>query len=116
EGGRTFGRTLALAWQSSCELIQIVTWNDYGEGTAIEPTEEFGYRYLEKLQRRIAAGSEFAYSAEDLHLPVFLYKLRKQHSGKGAIAPLLTQASRLLFASRTEEARTVLMQLRKQKQ
>ena len=116
EGGRTFDRTLALAWKSSCELIQIVTWNDYGEGTAIEPTEEFGYRYLETLQRRIAVGVKFAYSAQDLRLPVLLYKLRKQHSGKGETAPLLAQASRLLFASRTEEARAVLMQLRKQKQ
>jgi len=116
EGGRTFDRTLSLAWKSSCELIQIVTWNDYGEGTAIEPTEEFGYRYLETLQRRIAVGVKFAYSAQDLRLPVLLYKLRKQHSGKGETAPLFAQASRLLFASRTEEARAVLMQLRKQKQ
>ncbi len=116
EGGRTFDRTLALAWQSSSELIQVATWNDYGEGTLIEPTEEFGYRYLERLQRRIAVGVEFAYSPQDLRLPVLLYKLRKQHSGNGEIAPLITQASRLLFASRTEEARAALMRLRKQRQ
>jgi len=25
-------------------MVQIATWNDWGEGTGIEPTAEFGYR------------------------------------------------------------------------
>jgi len=29
-------------------LVQIVTWNDYAETTSIEPTREFGGRFLEK--------------------------------------------------------------------
>jgi len=34
-------------------LVQIVTWNDHAESTAIEPTREFGTRYLEKTRRQI---------------------------------------------------------------
>ena len=30
-------------------MHQIVTWNDFGEGTIIEPTEEFGFDYLVRL-------------------------------------------------------------------
>ena len=51
--GETFSETLDLAWQSGCKLIQVATWNDYGEGTIIEPTVNFGYRYLEVLQKRV---------------------------------------------------------------
>jgi hypothetical protein len=28
-------------------IIQIATWNDWGEGTVVEPSREFGYRDLE---------------------------------------------------------------------
>ena len=30
-------------------MHQIVTWNDFGEGTIIEPTLEFGFDYLVQL-------------------------------------------------------------------
>lgn len=50
--GKTFDETLQLAEDNKSRLIQIATWNDFGEGTAIEPTEEHGYRYLETIQRR----------------------------------------------------------------
>ena len=30
-------------------MHQIVTWNDFGEGTIIEPTLEFGFDYLVRL-------------------------------------------------------------------
>jgi hypothetical protein len=46
-------------------MIQIATWNDYGEGTVIEPSWKNGYKHLEELQRRF--GSE--YSPVDLRLP-----------------------------------------------
>jgi hypothetical protein len=52
QGVKTFELTLDMAFRSNCELIQLVTWNDYGEGTMIEPTLEFGYRYLEIIQQR----------------------------------------------------------------
>jgi hypothetical protein len=35
------------------DYIQIVTWNDYGEVTMIEPTREFGYTFLTLLQEKL---------------------------------------------------------------
>jgi hypothetical protein len=31
-------------------LVQVVTWTDFGEGTIVEPTREYGYRDLGMLQ------------------------------------------------------------------
>jgi hypothetical protein len=108
--GRTFEETLDLAWKSSAPLIQIATWNDYGEGTMIEPSAGFGYRYLEALQdcARARLGKTFPFVAADLRLPVELYELRKKLAGDPAAARDLDRASVLLFASRCAEARAVL--------
>jgi hypothetical protein len=111
QGGKTFEQTLELAWQSNSPLIQIATWNDYGEGTIIEPTKEFAYRYLESLQRRLATVGKFAYSAWDLRLPVMLYQLRKRHTGNKSVTAQLNHASKLLFTSNTPEAKALLLQL-----
>ena len=50
-GGKTFAATLETALKSGLPLVQISTWNDWGEGTVIEPSVEFGYRDLEVVQR-----------------------------------------------------------------
>ena len=116
QSGKTFDQTLELAWQSNSELIQIATWNDYGEGTMIEPTKEFAYRYLESLQRRFATNKKFAYTPIDLRLPIMLHQLRKHHAGNKARTASLNHASKLLFASKTTEAKTLLIKLWNQKQ
>ena len=108
--GAVFGETLERAGESA-SLIQIVTWNDYGEGTIIEPTIEFGYRYLEALQnyRKKQAGKTFPYSPEDLRLPIALYQLRQQAATDGRAAVHLDSAAALLFASENEAARKILL-------
>src|SRR5262249_45260447 len=50
DNGRTFIRTLERALKSGAPMVQIATWNDWGEGTSIEPSREFGYRDLEQIQ------------------------------------------------------------------
>ena len=74
--GRTFNLTLDAALRSYPDVIQVATWNDYGEGTIIEPTVQNGYRELEalqKMQKQFAA--DFPYSEVDLRAPLALYKL-----------------------------------------
>ncbi|MXW79381.1 MAG: hypothetical protein F4Z57_10455 [Gemmatimonadetes bacterium] len=108
--GAVFGETLARA-EENASLIQIVTWNDYGEGTIIEPTIEFGYRYLEAIQnyRKKQAGKTFPYSPEDLRLPIALYQLRQQAAADGRAATHLDSAAAFLFASENEAARKILL-------
>jgi glycoprotein endo-alpha-1,2-mannosidase len=48
--GATLANTLAKAETHNVPIIQLVTWNDFGEGTMIEPTDEFQFSYLEMIQ------------------------------------------------------------------
>lgn len=100
--GKTFAESLDLAFDSDSALIQIATWNDYGEGTVIEPTENHGYRYLEEIQRRTAPG----FSADDLRQPLRLFQLRKQ--SKGNAKSNLNEIAQLLFAGKLEQAKLAL--------
>lgn len=95
-GGLTFTESLDQALQSKAPLIQIATWNDYGEGTMIEPTRNNGFRHLEKLPR--------CGNPADLRLPVMLYHLRK----RGGDAAKLDEAATLMFASKHTEAEAIL--------
>ncbi|MBI5684535.1 MAG: hypothetical protein HZC54_05615 [Verrucomicrobia bacterium] len=108
--GKTFAETLDLALKSGAPLIQIATWNDYGEGTVIEPTRNHGYRYLEMLQAR-AQGlrrSPARFRPADLRLPVTLYQLRKRCAGNGEAGRELDKATALLFTSKCGEAGVAL--------
>jgi len=94
--GLTLSESLAQALESKAPLIQIATWNDYGEGTMIEPTRNNGFRHLEKLPR--------CGNPADLRLPVMLYQLRK----RGGDVAKLDEASALMFASKFTEAEVLL--------
>jgi len=76
--GEIFQMTLDFALAQNPDVIQLITWNDYGEGTVIEPTEEFGYRYLEMVQdvRRETDSEGFPFGAADLALPLQLWEAR----------------------------------------
>jgi len=112
QGVKTFEETLDMALRSNCELIQLVTFNDYGEGTMIEPTVEFGYRYLEIIQQRRKQehGRLFSYSAEDLRLPVVLYRLKKKHQHNRLVMETLSKCSEQLFSGSLTNARSLLRQ------
>jgi uncharacterized lipoprotein NlpE involved in copper resistance len=48
--GATLDETLSMATAANVNYLQLVTWNDFGEGTMLEPTVEFGYSYIEKVR------------------------------------------------------------------
>ena len=98
-----------MALKSSSEIIQVATWNDYGEGTMIEPTKEFGYRYLEFLQAYYIKNHEHPFHKNDLQLPIRLYQLRKKYQNNKSISRELDQASLFLFDSKIKEARDILI-------
>jgi hypothetical protein len=103
--GSTFERTLAMAEAAHPPFIQVATWNDWGEGTQIEPSLEFGYRDLEVLQkhrRRLDPG--FKFGSEDLRLPNKLYTLRKAHQSISK----LDEAAEDLRQGKCKEAAAIL--------
>ena len=79
--GEIFRQTLQRAFDGDAKIIQIATWNDWGEGTNIEPSREFGYRDLEAIQliRKSKTGGVFRIEADDLRLPSDLLKLRRRY-------------------------------------
>jgi hypothetical protein len=77
--GATFKASLTQALVSQSKIIQLATWNDWGEGTNIEPCREFGYRDLEIVQdfRRKHVDPAFAGKSADLQLPIKLLERRR---------------------------------------
>jgi hypothetical protein len=112
-GTSTYHYTLERALQSSADIVQLVTWNDYGEGTIIEPTVEDGYLYLEMTQqlRKEYVDANFPYVAADLRLPVRLYTLRKANLGNPAVMAHLATVEDYLFANNLSGAKELLDQI-----
>jgi hypothetical protein len=49
--GQTFAESLEQAMKSGAPIVQVATWNDYGEGTGIEPTAARSGLDLENLRQ-----------------------------------------------------------------
>lgn len=74
--GATLDATLSLAGNAGIDALQLVTWNDFGEGTMIEPTDEFGFSYLEKVKTFAGVQNTGSVFSEIRRL----YDLRKSHT------------------------------------
>ena len=83
DNGATFQSTLRRAITNTSAIVQIVTWNDYGEGTVIEPTAEYGHRDLGVLQdiRGKYLSPGYAGTTNDFSLALRLYNARRCYSG-----------------------------------
>jgi hypothetical protein len=86
--GVTFQDLLNKAAAKKINNLQLITWNDFGEGTMIEPTIEFGYSYLEKLQ----TFTGISYQKSDLETIAKQFTLRKSKGSDKASAKVLDQA------------------------
>jgi hypothetical protein len=67
------------------DTLQVATWNDYGEGTQIEPTLEFEYQFLEVLQKKMGVSSTVA----DLKKVTDTYFHRVKYADNATMSALL---------------------------
>lgn len=104
EGGALFDKQLKAAKNAGLEWLQISTWNDYGEGTIIEPTKEFGYRYLTKLQDFTGV----KYKETDLQQIYRWYQLKVKYANDIAKSKTLNECYNYFNALLPEKA-TALM-------
>lgn len=103
--GRTYRETLANALSWAKEAVQVATWNDWQEGTQIEPSREHRLRDLEATQEaRRKIDRAFPFRKEDLQLPWLLYQARKRKID----STKLDQAREALFRSKPLEAKKIL--------
>lgn len=100
EGGALFDRQLQTAADAHLQWLQISTWNDYGEGTIIEPTQEFGYRYLTKLQ----SFTGVKYNEANLQLVYRWYTLMRKYEGNADVLQKLNLCYGYLNALQPEKA------------
>tara|TARA_R110002049_G_scaffold207188_1_gene377644 strand:+ start:19794 stop:21044 length:1251 start_codon:yes stop_codon:yes gene_type:complete len=102
--GGTLDETLTMAKTANLDYLQLITWNDFGEGTMFEPTKEFGYSYIEKVKTFAGVqntGNIFSNIST-------LYNLRKTFSGNAAIQKKLDQAFYYFVSLQADKATAIL--------
>jgi glycosyl hydrolase family 99 len=112
DGGATFRSSLSRAMTNTSCLVQLATWNDFGEGTVLEPTVEHGYRDLAVIQdfRRRYLEPAFPFESNDLNLATRLYTLRRQC---GSDAGVSAELDRVFEAAVTGKCKTADRELRR---
>jgi hypothetical protein len=100
-----FQATLDLGLSQSVNYMQLATWNDYGEGTMIEPTKEFQYSYLTALQNTLGVSS---LSLSDLQAVATLYQLRVSNAGNVNELNKLNQAYYYMVSLQMAKAKSLL--------
>jgi hypothetical protein len=110
QNGQTYEETLTRALQSGAPIVQIVSWNDWGEGTQIEPSVEFGDRDLVTTQRlrRQYRDPHFHGTAQDLSLPIDWYHLRKKYAGNTHVEAELSTVFPLVVSGHIAQVRALL--------
>jgi hypothetical protein len=110
--GEILRMTLTRALTNQSVFAQVVTWNDFGEGTMVEPTMEYGYRDLGIIQelRRAHADPGFGRSTNDLTLATRLFRLRRAGATNGLLTVELNKVFTNLITGKLTEARRQLAQ------
>jgi hypothetical protein len=111
--GDTLRNTLSRALTNNSAMVQIVTWNDFGEGTMIEPTVEYGFRDLGIIQdyRRQYLDSSFVGRTNDLALAHQLYQLRRRAATNSALNTVLDGVFTNIIRGELTEARQHLSRI-----
>ncbi len=104
EDGALFQRQLEAVRNAGLDWVQLSTWNDYGEGTIIEPTTEFKYHYLELVQTFAGV----SYTSTHLNLIYRWYQVAKI---KGYSHSDVQQAYDYLNALQPDKAETIIKKL-----
>ncbi len=113
---RQDGLVYEVAWQRAVEanqkgsianLIQVVTWNDWPEGTEIEPSIEYGRSYLETTQTHISTLTGETYSADALVIPELILTARRNYPSAETEA-IVHETHQLFFQNRYPEAQALI--------
>jgi len=104
DNGETFRQNLQKAKDAHVDRVQLITWNDYGEGTMIEPTLEFGFTLLDDVQQFTGV----SYNQTILEEIYNLYQLRKKQETDAGFKDQLDQAFYYLVSLQTDQAAALI--------
>ena len=105
--GDVYRYTLRAALATDMPVVQLVTWNDWFEGSIIEPSAEHGVKYLRMTRRFSARHKGTEPSDADLRLPIHIYRIRKATSDPAARSAM-NEASGLIQDGRFKQAQRVV--------
>lgn len=108
KNGATLDETLQLAKNANVNYLQLITWNDFGEGTMIEPTVEFGYTFIEKI--KTFAGVK---NTESVFPEISkMYNLRVQKKGNADTQKKLDQAFNYFVSMQPAKAKQLINEIK----
>lgn len=105
--GQEFQDQLNVADTKKCPMIQLVTWNDFGEGTQIEPTVEDEYKYLEMVQKY----AKVKYNKSVLEQVYKHYTLRVKYAADKNATKKLAEAYQAFVVLNPERAQELMQGL-----
>lgn len=104
KNGTLFGDLLKMAKDKNVNYLQLITWNDFGEGTMIEPTKEFEYQFLTQLQ----TFSGVSYNKSVLEDILTYYTMRDKNRGRIKIEKKLEQAFYYYVSLQAQQAKALV--------
>ncbi len=106
--GQLYEETWQWAIEDMLPVVQVATWNDWFEGTIIEPSVEFGGAYLEITSQKAAAFKEINdWTVPDVNVPVWIYRIRDITADPCVLEELET-ASEYIKTGQFAQARTIV--------
>lgn len=93
---------------NNAPILQLVTWNDFGEGTQIEPTQEDQYKYLNIIQ----SFAGVSYNTSALEQIYKYYTLKKQYKNDADIQKQLLQTYYYLISLQNDKAKKILDEIK----
>ncbi len=102
--GETLRNTLVKAQDRNAKYLQLVTWNDFGEGTVIEPTQEDQFLCLEIIQEFTGV----TYGKEELELIHQYYLKKKELKGNTEASEVLLKIFQHLNLLEVDQAQQLL--------
>lgn len=85
DDGRTYREKWDALLATNVPMVQVATWNDWMEGTTIEPALEYGTKYLEITRDKAALFKGETPAPGNLHVPIWIYKIRKSSADPAAL-------------------------------
>jgi glycoprotein endo-alpha-1,2-mannosidase len=107
QDGATLEATLLKAKERNAKYVQLVTWNDFGEGTVIEPTLDEGFSSLQAIQQFTGV----SYGLEELELIHMYYLKKKELKGDPEAVIALEKIFQCLCDLEVAEAKELMEQL-----
>jgi glycoprotein endo-alpha-1,2-mannosidase len=106
--GESLRNTLAKAEERGVDRLQLVTWNDFGEGTMLEPTAEYQFEPLTIIQEFTGV----SYGLDELQLIHSYYLEKKKYRDDQTAREKLEKAYRHLNDLEVSEARQIIDELK----